>query len=300
MGWFRHARPAEPDRDGARLDQHQRVHRGGECVFEQRQSGHAARAVSTTIRPARYSWTDPTTNQAYNIPTFTATQSLSPARTGNPGAERIVAIQSRQHGGEPERRAAQFAGHSVQSHAGQRRQSRTGIRMRICGPILMLPQYASSNGWRSCSIMRYSITSNMVKDEGAAGFSMRSRPQRLRHAATWIGCMPFPMPRAALPMSAGSSAVSVPTPISRPHSASRRHHTIYGPGDFSRSHVEESLYQRMDPQLQRDRQALEARLADQGIQVGSMAHQQAMDQFNRQLTDTRLGITQTAGRNSSA
>src|SRR6185436_8755624 len=60
----------------------------------------------------------------------------------------------------------------------------------------------------------------------------------------------------------------------------------------ARSHVEDALFQRMDPQLQRDRQALEARLADQGIQVGSMAHQQAMDQFNRQLTDTRLGITQ--------
>jgi hypothetical protein len=72
----------------------------------------------------------------------------------------------------------------------------------------------------------------------------------------------------------------------------------YGPGDFSadRQRVEESLYQRMDPQLQRDRAAMESRLADQGIKMGSPAHQAAMDQFNRQLTDTRLGITQTAGQ----
>jgi hypothetical protein len=52
----------------------------------------------------------------------------------------------------------------------------------------------------------------------------------------------------------------------------------------------------MDPQLQRDRGAMEARLADQGIKIGSPAYQAAMDQFNRQLTDTRLGITQTAGQ----
>jgi hypothetical protein len=48
----------------------------------------------------------------------------------------------------------------------------------------------------------------------------------------------------------------------------------------------------MDPQLQRDRSQLEARLADQGIKIGSPAYQSAMDQFGRQLTDTRLGITE--------
>ena len=73
----------------------------------------------------------------------------------------------------------------------------------------------------------------------------------------------------------------------------------YGPADnFSadRQRVEESLYQRMDPQLQRDRAALDAKLADQGVQYGSPAYQAAHDQFERQVTDTRLGITQTAGQ----
>jgi len=72
----------------------------------------------------------------------------------------------------------------------------------------------------------------------------------------------------------------------------------YGPNDFSadRTNVENALYARMDPQLQRDRASLDAKLADQGIQVGSPAYQAAWDQFNRQLTDTRLGITQTAGQ----
>jgi len=72
----------------------------------------------------------------------------------------------------------------------------------------------------------------------------------------------------------------------------------YGANDFSgdRTRVEESLYQRMDPQLQRDRANLEARLKDQGIQYDSPAYAAAMDNFNRQLTDTRLAITAQGGQ----
>jgi len=64
--------------------------------------------------------------------------------------------------------------------------------------------------------------------------------------------------------------------------------------DFSadRKRVEDAMFARMDPQLQRDRAQMEARLADQGIKIGSPAYQAAMDQFGRQLTDTRLGITE--------
>jgi len=64
--------------------------------------------------------------------------------------------------------------------------------------------------------------------------------------------------------------------------------------DFSadRQRVEDAMYQRMDPQLQRDKSQLEARLADQGIKIGSPAYQSAMDQYGRQLNDARLGITE--------
>jgi hypothetical protein len=74
--------------------------------------------------------------------------------------------------------------------------------------------------------------------------------------------------------------------------------TGYGNADdFSsdRKRVEEAMYQRLDPQLQRDRSQLEARLADQGIKYGSPGYQAAMDQFGRQLTDTRLAITEKGG-----
>src|SRR6188768_496705 len=72
----------------------------------------------------------------------------------------------------------------------------------------------------------------------------------------------------------------------------------YGNADdvsSDRARVEEAMYQRLEPQLQRDRGQLEARLADQGIKYGSPGYQAAMDQFGRQLTDTRLGITEKGG-----
>ncbi len=65
-----------------------------------------------------------------------------------------------------------------------------------------------------------------------------------------------------------------------------------GGGMGLRQRTEEAMFKRLDPQLQRDRAQMEARLADQGIKIGSPAYQAAMDQFERQLTDTRLGITE--------
>ncbi len=72
----------------------------------------------------------------------------------------------------------------------------------------------------------------------------------------------------------------------------------YGPQDnFSadRGRVEEALYGRLNPQLERDRANIEQRLADQGIRYGSPAYKQAMDDYNRQSTDARLAVTAAGG-----
>jgi len=72
----------------------------------------------------------------------------------------------------------------------------------------------------------------------------------------------------------------------------------YGPADsFSadRGRVEEALYGRLNPQLQRERANVEQRLADQGIRYGSQAYASAMDDYNRQANDMRLGVTAAGG-----
>jgi hypothetical protein len=73
----------------------------------------------------------------------------------------------------------------------------------------------------------------------------------------------------------------------------------FGPSDnFSadRARVEDALFGRLSPQLDRDRSRLEQQLADQGIRYGSPAYQQAMSDFNRQSTDARLAVTAQGGQ----
>lgn len=74
----------------------------------------------------------------------------------------------------------------------------------------------------------------------------------------------------------------------------------YG-GDFSeeRQRVEDALMDRMQPLLDRDREALEARLASQGLRYGAEAYQDAFGDFNRQTNDARLAAILNAGQEQS-
>src|SRR5262245_17064477 len=73
--------------------------------------------------------------------------------------------------------------------------------------------------------------------------------------------------------------------------------STFGPNDFSadRTNVENALFARLNPQLDRSRQQLEQQLADQGIRYGSPAYTAAMDTWSRQANDLRLGVTAQAG-----
>jgi hypothetical protein len=70
----------------------------------------------------------------------------------------------------------------------------------------------------------------------------------------------------------------------------------YGDGQVGREAVEAALFERLNPQLERDRMALESRLANQGITMGSQAWQTGMGDFGRQANDARLGVIAQAGQ----
>lgn len=74
-----------------------------------------------------------------------------------------------------------------------------------------------------------------------------------------------------------------------------------GANDFSedRQRVEEALFSRLNPQLDRDRSALETRLANQGIAVGSRAYGDSIDELNRSATDARLQTVLAGGQEQS-
>lgn len=58
-----------------------------------------------------------------------------------------------------------------------------------------------------------------------------------------------------------------------------------------RTAVENSLYQRLQPQLDQQREQLGSQLVNEGFQRGSQAYNTAMDQQNRSENDARLAIT---------
>jgi len=72
-----------------------------------------------------------------------------------------------------------------------------------------------------------------------------------------------------------------------------------GDPNQSRDAVEAALMARLNPQLERDRAALENRLANQGITMGSEAFNTGMSEFGRNANDARIGAILNAGQEQS-
>lgn len=69
--------------------------------------------------------------------------------------------------------------------------------------------------------------------------------------------------------------------------------------DASRRRVEEALMSRLQPQFDRDNQALRTRLAQSGITVGSQAWNDEMARADRGLTDARMQAVMAGGQEES-
>lgn len=67
------------------------------------------------------------------------------------------------------------------------------------------------------------------------------------------------------------------------------------PDEAMRSRYESAMMERMQPYQQRDREAMETRLANQGIGAGSRAFQATQDDFSRGVNDSRLAAILGAG-----
>ena len=182
----------------------------------------------TYNQSSTYSFTDPSTGSTYNIPRFTATQTLSPQEQ---------AIQNQTE----------------------------GAKLNLA--TLSNTQSGNIND----------LLANPIDLSQAPAAGDTSRISGLPNAATTFG-------------DAGSQQSTFDDAGDLTRS--------YGPTDnFSadRQRVEDALFGRLSPQLDRDRSRLEQQLADQGIRYGSPAYQQAMSDFNRQSTDARLAVTAQSG-----
>jgi hypothetical protein len=70
---------------------------------------------------------------------------------------------------------------------------------------------------------------------------------------------------------------------------------ILQPDEALRSRAEDALLSRINPQIERDRAATEARLANQGIGLGSRAYSAAQGDMAQAANDARLGAILGAG-----
>jgi hypothetical protein len=72
----------------------------------------------------------------------------------------------------------------------------------------------------------------------------------------------------------------------------------YGANDFSadRQRVEGALMDRINPYLEQDRESLRTQLINQGFQEGDEGYNRAMDRFERNVNDTRMGAILNAGQ----
>lgn len=71
--------------------------------------------------------------------------------------------------------------------------------------------------------------------------------------------------------------------------------------DFSadKQKVQDALMSRLQPSLDKDRAALEQKLSNQGIQIGSQAYKDAMDDYGRTSNDARTSTLLAAGQEQS-
>jgi hypothetical protein len=218
-----------------------------------------------------YSWTDPSTGQTYNLPTRTATQSLfNPTQYLQQYPD--VMQGARDTGIDPNTFAQQHydtygrfegrSGGSTMDAFGQNEQSK-----------LNLAQMANQQS---------GALKNMLSQPlNTSGAPQAGDPNSL-NGFTIDNSYGDPNDRQLRDFDSGGA-------ITRD----------YGPADgFSadRLRVENAMYERMAPQLERDRQRMEAQLRDQGNLAGGEAYGAQKELFNKQLTDTRLGITAQGGQ----
>ena len=67
----------------------------------------------------------------------------------------------------------------------------------------------------------------------------------------------------------------------------------------SRRRVEEAILSRLEPQFQRDREAVENRLSNQGIGLGSDLYSKGVDELTRSMTDARMQAVLAGGQEQS-
>lgn len=106
----------------------------------------------------------------------------------------------------------------------------------------------------------------------------------------------------ALGKAGDTSLAQVQSALAKPMETTGLPTLSGGPGavnDATRKRVEEALYSRLEPQYQKDEAALRSRLLNSGIEVGSAAYNNEMNNFSQRLNDARMQAVAQGGAEES-
>ena len=211
----------------------------------------------------QYGWTDPSTGQTYQIPTFTSNQSYAIDPHTYLQQNPDVAAYAQANGLNPadfaQQHWEQYGQGEGRAASGEAALYNTGLQSRQ-----QLANMGLSQAQRASGILSTPF-------DPSSGGPAAGNAQSL-----------YNVPQAATSYDAGG-------PIT----------TSYGPSDnFSadRQRVEDSLMARMNPQLAIEKQGIQQQLADQGIRPGSQAYSDAMMTYSRQADDARYGAIAQGGQ----
>jgi hypothetical protein len=218
-----------------------------------------------------YGWTDPSTGQTYQIPRFTSTQSLNATQQGL------------QNTSDATKQALGNIGLSQAQKVG-------GI---LGTPFT--PGSGAPGAGNAAGILGAPQAQTSYNTGGAIQNSLGNYGQQQSTFGDTQQGPQYGFDGAGPIQSQFGDAGNIQNALGNSGAITRS----YGPTDnFSadRSRVEGALYDRLNPQLAKDRSAIEQRLADQGIRYGSQAYTSAMDDYNRQSNDARLAVTAQGGQ----
>jgi hypothetical protein len=271
-------------------------------------------SLTYTAEPDAYKWTDPSTGQTYSIPKFTSTQSLNPTQqalqnTSDQTKQALGNIGLQQTNKIGGMLGTPFnPGLNAQAYLQQNPDVLAAAQAQGVDPMTFAAQHYQQFGQtegRSGGSPQAGNASGIMGVGKAATdyFNPSQYLQQNPDVAAWAQQMGMSGDEAARlhwntfgqkEGRAANNTGNIQTGFGDAGDITKS----YGPADdFSsdRQRVEDSLISRINPQLAKERGNIEQRLADQGIRYGSQAYTSAMDDYNRQATDTRFGAISQAG-----
>lgn len=215
--------------------------------------------ASTGGTAGSFQWTDPNTGQVYDIPQMTAVTSLSDSEQG--------IFDSNQGTRQNLADLGQTVSGQMQDHFANPF-SLDGLPAGGSASNIGTPDYQGLTGLQSMNTQGPESRS----DQFSYGFD-------------------------ASPISAGIADAGE---ILREFGDAGDITKTYG-SDYSedRRRVEEALMSRLNPSLERDKEALRTSLLNQGVREGSEAYDRAMNRANEQSTDARMQAVLAGGQEQS-